>query len=192
MRRIFLDDSVLFAAVFLPSPLRWLLKSLEDATLVTSLVALEEVKLNLQRRIDTCGRKRLEHFAKGMEIVTASPPRTTINENDPGEGISGSLSRLANLPVGERHALASAIHAKATHFLTGDFTRFGDLMGRSLGGVLILRPVDYLQSAGWPHRKPFFAVQSPHGIPVRSLPRLRPGLPDRGPVDPRAGGQGPV
>ena len=40
--------------------------------------------------------------------------------------------------------LLDAINLCATHLLTGDKQHFGALYGRTVGGVLILPPADYL------------------------------------------------
>ena len=41
--------------------------------------------------------------------------------------------------------LSTAVEAGCTHFLTGDKRHFGKLCGRTVGGVLILTPGDYLR-----------------------------------------------
>jgi hypothetical protein len=41
--------------------------------------------------------------------------------------------------------LLAAIASGATHLITGDLRDFKTLFGRKIGGVLVLRPRDYLE-----------------------------------------------
>jgi predicted nucleic acid-binding protein len=50
------------------------------------------------------------------------------------------------LPDKDRPILAAAMASEATHLLTGDLTHFDRLYGKTVGGVCILRPADYLES----------------------------------------------
>jgi len=49
------------------------------------------------------------------------------------------------LPEKDRPLLLAAIDSGCTHLLTGDTARFGKLFRRRIGGVLILRPAEYLR-----------------------------------------------
>lgn len=49
------------------------------------------------------------------------------------------------LPEKDRPILLAAIEAKATHLLTGDLKHFSSYYGKTIEGVLILPPSDYLK-----------------------------------------------
>jgi hypothetical protein len=51
-----------------------------------------------------------------------------------------------DLPEKDSPILLAAIEAGATHLLTGDKKHFGKYFGQKVGGVLVLRPRDYLQA----------------------------------------------
>jgi hypothetical protein len=60
------------------------------------------------------------------------------------EGIS--LPEAVELVEKDRPILLAAIHAHASHLLTGDFAHFGHLYGSRIAGVLILPPAEYLSA----------------------------------------------
>lgn len=49
------------------------------------------------------------------------------------------------LPEKDQPILQAAIHARATHLLTGDKQHFGGYFGRKLGGALVLPPAEYFR-----------------------------------------------
>ncbi len=57
-----------------------------------------------------------------------------------------SLPTGVDLPAKDRPIQLAALHARATHLLTGDVAHFGPYFGRSIEGVQILRPAEYLRS----------------------------------------------
>jgi predicted nucleic acid-binding protein len=130
--RVFLDANVLFSAAYLPeSRLRelWALAAVE---LVTSEFALEEAQRNLLI-YDPKAALSLERLRARLTVVP---------EASPSEGELGDI----NLPDKDRPILAAAIAANCTHLLTGDTQHFGALYGRTIGGVLVLTPGDYLRA----------------------------------------------
>jgi uncharacterized protein len=124
--RLFLDANVLFSAAYRPDAGIARLWKLNNVELLTAHYAAEEARINL---IDREQQQRLAELLVGVRIVT---------------GISRCLGRLAC-----RRKIAlfckAALHAGATHLLTGDKQHFGQYFGRSLGGVLVLPPAEYFQ-----------------------------------------------
>lgn len=93
---------------------------------MTSMYAVEEVLRNVDE-VDV--RARLE------KLLTET---TLVAEGEPDE-VPASLA----LNQKDRPILAAAIYAKATHLITGDRKDFGKLFGKSVRGVLIVRPSEY-------------------------------------------------
>jgi uncharacterized protein len=127
---LFLDACVLFSAAYNPvSPLLRLWK-LKDAILLSSVYVLAEAERNLAalrpERMEAL--KRLEDQLK---IVNASP--------------RAAPEEAAHLPEKDLPVILSAITSKATHLLTVDKKHFGPFYGKTLGGVLVLTPGDYLR-----------------------------------------------
>jgi predicted nucleic acid-binding protein len=127
--RLFLDANILFSAAYRPEAGVLKLWKLRGVELITSSYALEEARINLYEEDQ---RARLDHLAKSMQIVSG------YSEPD--------LPRAIHLASKDRPILAAAIDAQATHLLTGDLTHFGRYFGRTIGGVLILPPGDYLRT----------------------------------------------
>ena len=125
---LFLDANILFSAAYSDDSGLRRLWSLEGVVLLTSDYALEEARRNLP---DSTALGRLESLEDGLRIV-----RAVHQERDP----HGSGLPLKDLPI-----LNAAIAAECTHLLTGDITHFGPLLGRTLRGVLILRPAQYFR-----------------------------------------------
>lgn len=130
MDRVFLDANVLFSAAYKAvSPLRKLWE-LPDAELVTSFYALEEARRNLAidkpEQLDC-----LEHLLDAMTVVADPSPQSALPEE-------------VCLEEKDRPLLLAAIEAAATHFLTGDKEHFREYFGKTISGVLICRPRDYL------------------------------------------------
>jgi uncharacterized protein len=127
--RLFLDANVLFSASYLSDSRVARLWRIKNVELITSAYAAEEARRNLGHEAQ---RHRLEELLGGMRIVTAAAP----------------LPHGLLLSEKDRPILQAAIHAGATHLLTGDQRHFGELYGRRYGGVLILPPGDYLADRG--------------------------------------------
>ena len=99
--------------------------------LITSEYALQEARRNLATPEQ---RARLDTLTASLRLVTAIP------EVD--------LPESVHLPDKDKPILLAAIHAGASHLLTGDSTHFGKLYGVSVGGVLILSPSEFLRTVG--------------------------------------------
>lgn len=130
MDRVFLDANVLFSAAYRPdSRLRALWES-SDVELVSSEYAVDEARRNIQlakpRNADG-----LQALTNCLAIIGG------VGDADLPEGV--------HLHEKDRPILAAAIEAGASHFLTGDKTHFGHLFGRTVSGVLVLRPGEYLR-----------------------------------------------
>ena len=128
MDRVFLDANVLFSAAYRSDSGLLILWSRPDTALLTSEHAAEEARHNLS---DDDQRQRLNGLVRKCEIV-ATPT------------VAG-LSEGLVLPPGDRLIFLAAMAARATHLLTGDRTHFGPYYGRTIAGVLILPPGDYLR-----------------------------------------------
>jgi predicted nucleic acid-binding protein len=126
--RIFLDANVLFSAVFQEDAGVRRLWDLPNVELMTSEYAVEEARRNLD---EASQRTRLDRLVDGLKRIGAVPDRAL-----PGDAV---------LPEKDRPILLAAIDTGSTHLLTGDTTHFGKLFRRRIGGVLILRPAEYLR-----------------------------------------------
>ena len=128
MDRLFLDANVLFSAAYrVDTPLRRLWHR-PRTELITSAYALLEV----ERHLDEEQRGRLAELMEEVKVVADAPSGV----------LEGVALRDKDVPI-----LAAAIAAKATHLITGDRRDFGAHYGETIGGVLIMRPRDYLSAA---------------------------------------------
>jgi len=132
--RPFLDANVLYSAAYKDASTLRKLWELPDTELLTSSYAVDEARCNLAvdrpHQIET-----FENLLDAMIFVTG-----------PAEGLA--LPEGVELPEKDRPILLAAIEAGATHLLTGDKTHFGKYFGQTVGGVLILRPREYLAVRG--------------------------------------------
>jgi uncharacterized protein len=124
---VFLDANVLFSAAYRPGAGLLRLWELPEVRLITSAYALEEARRNLS---DAEQLARLVSLTNRLEIL--------VEESDE------ALPQQAALPAKDRPILGAAIRAGATYLLTGDIHHFGEYFGRTLGGVQVLPPIDYL------------------------------------------------
>lgn len=129
MHVLFLDANVLFSAAYRPDSRLREFWSLADAQLVTSAYALEEARRNLGSADQ---RRRLEELAAGVRVTEESG--------------TWALPPDADLPAKDRPILSAAIVSGATHLVTGDRTHFGAWYGSRIGGVLVVRPAEYLET----------------------------------------------
>jgi len=127
--RVFLDANVLFSAAWLEGKGLARLWRVPDATLITSRYALAEAERNMET---DALRSRLSVLTRDLELVDAA------------EG--AQLPEGVKLVEKDAPILLAAIEAGATHLLTGDRRHFVDFYGKSIKGVRILSPVEYLKS----------------------------------------------
>lgn len=129
MVRAFLDANVLFSAAYhRDAGLRRLWKT-PRIKLVTSRYAAEEARRNLDEPTQL---HDLEVLLGEVEIWEATPA-------------DRPFSPPIKLPEKDRPILLAAIQGHATHLLTGDFKHFGPFYGRTVEGVLILPPSEFLR-----------------------------------------------
>ena len=128
MDRAFLDANVLFSAAYREASGLARLWQIADIELITSSYAAREADRNLSTDVQ---RQRLNGLLAKMTIV---------GEPETGDSLPPGLT----LPEKDVPILAAAKRARATHLLTGDKTHFGPLFGRTVSGVLIQPPADYL------------------------------------------------
>jgi predicted nucleic acid-binding protein len=127
--RVFLDANVLFSAAYRAETSLHRLWQLDDVTLVTSSYALEEASRNLE------SPEQLQRMRRLQDAIAIGLP-------------SGDEPRLpagVDLPEDDQPILAAAIAMRASHLLSGDLRAFGRYFGQRLGGVLVLRPADFLR-----------------------------------------------
>jgi predicted nucleic acid-binding protein len=130
--RLFLDANILFSAAYRPDAGVARLWKVSGTALLTSSYAVEEARSNLPGEDQ---RIRLEGLLKKVEIGEAMmlPPE---------------LRGDVDLPEKDWPVLGGAAAAGATHLITGDVRHFGRYFGELPLGVLVLKPVDYLEGRG--------------------------------------------
>ena len=139
MDRLFLDANILFSAAYsVDSPLLELWR-LKKVLLFSSGYSLEEARRNLALlRPDRLSN--LQQLIAKVQLADA-PPLATVP-------IEARALPQKDLPI-----LLAAIEARATHLLTADKRHFGPLRGKTLEGVLVLTPGDYLRTKGKSRRR---------------------------------------
>jgi uncharacterized protein len=125
---VFLDANVLFSAAYGSVGLNrlWDLSRKGICTLVASRYVIEEARRNLGSRDKL---KRLEGLLQSINVV---------RETDP------DLSCPIDLPEKDAPVLMAAISAGADYLLTGDVKHFGTFFDKTVMGVQILMPRDYI------------------------------------------------
>jgi predicted nucleic acid-binding protein len=126
--RVFLDANILFSAAYRENAGLARLWELDGVTLLSSHYAAEESRRNLP----AAAMDRFESLLATVFLVGEQSVRPNLPE-----GIS--------LPENDRPILSAALELRATHLLSGDRRAFGPYFGRSIEGILILRPADYFQ-----------------------------------------------
>jgi uncharacterized protein len=127
MDRLFLDANILFSAAYQADAGLLQLWKLGDVTLCSSHYALEEARINLS---DESQKTRLTKLSASLHLFEAGQL---------------SLPRGISLPEKDIPILLAAIASKATHLLTGDVRHFGPHFDRTIAGIAIVRPGDYLR-----------------------------------------------
>lgn len=129
--RIFLDANILFSVAYGSPGLNrlWKLAQRKRCLLFASNYVVEEVRYNLTQ---TEHLKKLESYVSKVQIIPEVDPH---------------LPCPIDLPEKDRPILLAAISIKADYLLTGDAIHFGKYFGKTVSGVKICRPRDYLEHA---------------------------------------------
>lgn len=129
MDRLFLDANVLFSAAYRANAGLLQFWKRKNVALCSSHYALEEARSNLTQDVQ---RRRLEKLA------------TVIQFFDP---IPRSLPREVILPDKDVTIFQAAMAARATHLITGDVHHFGRYFNKTIEGIVVLSPADYLKKS---------------------------------------------
>ena len=127
--RPFFDANVLFSTAWSEASRLRLLWEIAGAEFLASEYVIEEARRNLE---DVGARVRLQGLVERLRIVpeqleTILPAGLALREKD-------------------RPVLSAALGAHATHLVTGDRRDFGPFLGKTVEGVLVLTPAEYLAS----------------------------------------------
>jgi predicted nucleic acid-binding protein len=127
--RIFLDANILFSIAYGSPELNrlWNLARKKLCILFASEYVIEEARRNLYNP------DQLEKLDACLSAINVVP------EADP------EMPCPISLPEKDRPVLLAAISIKADYLITGDVLHFGKYFGRTVSGVRICRPRDYLQ-----------------------------------------------
>jgi predicted nucleic acid-binding protein len=127
--RVFLDANVLVSAALKPESRLASAWTLADVRLLASPYVLEEARRNV---VAPEAVARLESLIAALVVLPAEPADFRIN-GDP------------DLPAKDRPVLLAAIASGADWLLTGDVRHFGCCIGRTVHGVRVALPGEYLR-----------------------------------------------
>ena len=127
---VFLDANVLFSAAYRADSGLGRLWKMRQIKLVTSAYAEAEARRNL---LNIQQRTRLDNLLLSVEVAAASQTHQR------------SLKKIA-LPDKDTPIFSAAMDVGATHLLTGDVTHFGKYYSKTIEGILILSPGEYLKN----------------------------------------------
>lgn len=130
MDRLFLDANVLFSAAYKSDSRLLSLWAVRNVSLCSSYYALQEARINLSREDQW---KRLSELSGARELFTAE---------------QSALPPGILLPNKDAPILLAAIEARATHLLTGDARHFRPYFGKTIEGIVIIQPGEYLRRRG--------------------------------------------
>ena len=129
MQRVFLDANILFSAAYREQAGMQRLWRLRGVRLVTSSYAAQEAAANLPERAQQ------DRLAKLIQALVVLPhPQAAL-----------TLPAGVSLPAKDAPILHAALNARAAVLLTGDMAHFGRYFGKTIGGVRILPPSDFLR-----------------------------------------------
>ncbi len=135
MIRVFLDANVLFSAALTEGGVARALfevaKKRKDITLLTTGYALEEARVNLERKAPQA-LLDLRGLLAGVTVLE-EPPMQLVQQ------LASLVPDPHDVPV-----LAGAVSARANLLVTGNAKDFETLYRTQVHGVLVLRPRDAL------------------------------------------------
>jgi len=132
--RLFLDANVLFSVAVSPEGVSHSLFELAQAgacVLLTSSFTLDEARRNVHVKYPAHGQT-LETLAGQVELVAEGGTALT-------EWAAGLL------PAKDAPILTAAVVTNADVLVTGDRRHFGELFGKTFGGVIVLSPRQALE-----------------------------------------------
>ena len=132
MKRVFVDANILFSAAYREDAGLLRLWHIREVELTTSDYAAQEAAMNLS---EPDQRRRLDELLKRINV-----------ERRPA--ILPCLPAGTVLPEKDKPILQAAMAAGAGFLLTGDVAHFGRYFGKTIGGVRILLPSDFLRETG--------------------------------------------
>ena len=127
MKSAFLDANVLFSACYSTHSSLLRLWKLRGVRLCASAFALEETRRNLR---DESALTRLQDLHTNLTIIAEADVRL--------------IPASVTLRPKDKPILSAAIAAKLDYLLTGDSQDFGTFFGKTIAGVMILRPRDFI------------------------------------------------
>lgn len=125
-----MDANVLFSAAYREDAGVRRLWGLPETELVTSAYAVEEARRNLGSAEQRADLDKLLMAVRVTNLLADPAGRPEIE----GSGLPEK-----DLPI-----LRAAVAVSATYLISGDRQHFGHLFGRTVAGVLVARPADYL------------------------------------------------
>lgn len=129
MQRVFLDANILFSAAYREKAGLLRIWRLPGVELVTSAYAAQEAASNLSEAEQ---RERLAMLLNSMTVK-------------PHPAILPILPLSMRLPAKDAPIFQAAMNSGASVLLTGDVAHFGRLFGKTIAGIRILLPADFLR-----------------------------------------------
>ena len=129
MQRVFLDANILFSAAYREEAGLLRIWRLPGVDLVTSNHAAQEATANLS---EPAQRERLAILLKSAVVV-------------PHPAALPGLPSGMSLPAKDTPIFQTAMSAGASVLLTGDVTHFGRFFRKTIAGIRILSPADFLR-----------------------------------------------
>jgi len=128
MNVLFLDANILFSAAYRENAGLLVFWKLKNIKLISSYYAFEEARRNLS---ETEQHLRLKKLCSKVELI--------VHEQS-----FPQLPQSISLRDKDRPILQAAIAGNATHLITGDIKDFGPYFEKTIRGVTILSPRQYL------------------------------------------------
>lgn len=127
---LFLDANILFSAAYREDSGLLSLWQFESVKLLSSAYAIEEARRNLDHPEQ---RERLDKLLLTIESQLYYPDTIVLPE--------GITIKEKDKPI-----LLAAIAVKADYLITGDIRDFGQFYGKTIRGVKILPPSEYINN----------------------------------------------